>query len=124
MSSISNVLVVGAGLMGASVGLAAREAGMDVRILDIDDQRASEASRNTGLEVFNSNFVPDLICVATPPEQTAFEVLKAIRMFPQSTVIDIASIKTQSSCLGFASVLEQTVLYAHERGHHQKEHSF
>ena len=72
MSSISNVLVVGAGLMGASVGLAAREAGMDVRILDIDDQRASEASRNTGLEVFNSNFVPDLICVATPPEQTAF----------------------------------------------------
>lgn len=89
------LLVRGAGLMGASIGLAAREKGWEVRIDDVDTEATSISASVTGLPVMQEGFVPDLIVVAVPPASVAEVVLNAIRIYPQSIVIDIASVKTE-----------------------------
>lgn len=81
--------------MGCSVGLAAREAGLDVRIKDVDLDSSITASGLTGLEVLDDSFIPDLVVIATPPDLISSAVFEAFHFFPNCTVIDIASIKTQ-----------------------------
>jgi len=95
VTDISRVLVIGAGLMGSSIGLAAREVGLEVRIKDVDHASSVVAGDITGLELVDDSFVPDLVVIATPPVHIPAEVSGALRMFPQCTVIDIASIKSQ-----------------------------
>lgn len=89
------LLVVGAGLIGSSVALAARQAGWDTAIADDGLARSQRASEVTTLPVANSSFQPDLICVAVPPKSAAKVISEQIRLFPNATVIDVASVKAQ-----------------------------
>lgn len=107
---MTNVLVLGAGLMGASIGLAAREAGWTVRIRDVDDQSSQRSSALTGLDVAIDNFEPEIVVVATPPSTTASSIRQAIQLYPKSTVIDVASIKNEL-LLEVESFLDNNVQY-------------
>jgi len=81
--------------MGSSIGLACREAGWDVQLADKDAESTAKAASVTGIPASEPGFVPDVIVVAAPPSQVVQVISDAIRMHPQSTVIDIASIKTE-----------------------------
>lgn len=95
MSGQSRLLVRGAGLMGASIGLAAREAGWSVQVQDVDPGATAAAAQVTGLAELGEGFQPDLVVVAVPPESVAEVVIDSLRLYPQSIVIDISSVKTE-----------------------------
>lgn len=89
------LLIVGAGLMGSSIGLAAREAGWDVRLQDSSPELTAEAAAVTALKAVGEGFDPSVVVVATPPDSVAEAVRDAFRLYPRSIVIDIASVKAE-----------------------------
>ncbi|NOJ59860.1 prephenate dehydrogenase [Arthrobacter sp. 260] len=95
------VLIVGTGLLGASIGLGLRTRGIDVVLTDISPstQAVAEdigAGRSlTPVETLD----PELVVIAAPPDVTADLGIKALTEYPNAVVVDIASVK--------ASVLDQ-----------------
>ena len=87
------ILVMGAGLIGASIGLSARQVGHSVELRDIDAQSTQRAQTVTSLGDKVSE--PDLIVVAVPSHLVGQVVIEAIRSNPNSIVIDVASVKTE-----------------------------
>lgn len=93
-SSLPRILVVGAGLLGASVGLRWRSLGGTVHIRDASPTAAAiAADLGAGRLWAEDSSSPDIVVVATPPEVTAAEVLAALADFPDAVVTDVASIK-------------------------------
>lgn len=89
------LLVVGAGLMGASIALAADGAGWEVRVEDAAPDRAEQVTRMLPGGGAAPSGAPDLVCVAVPPSAVAACVLAALRDHPDATVLDIASVKAE-----------------------------
>ena len=89
------LLVVGAGLIGSSVALAANHAGWTVRIQDVDEPSTTKAAELTRLAAMEEDFRPEVVCVAVPPASAALEIVAALRQYPQATVIDVASVKAE-----------------------------
>ena len=88
--------VVGAGLMGTSVALAATRAGWDVDIVDVDEQRQIEAAQRLGTTPgFDPQAEPLVVCVAVPPTTVPHAVESALRTYVDATVIDLASVKNE-----------------------------
>jgi prephenate dehydrogenase len=92
---VTFVLVVGAGLIGGSIALAAREAGHEVQILEFDEKSTLEASKLLKIPTFSDNFEAEMIVVATPPNAVAQVIQEQQRLNPKATFIDVASIKTE-----------------------------
>lgn len=105
------VLVIGAGLLGASIGLGLSHRGYTVYISDIsptteavaEDIGAGTSLRALTREWQNKNgqdapdqleLTPQLVVVAAPPDVTADLVVRALADYPASFVIDIASVKS------------------------------
>jgi prephenate dehydrogenase len=93
-SAVRTVLVVGTGLIGASVGLALRARGHSVYLRDVDEERVREAERRGAGEA-DAGQPPDLVVVAVPPRSAAATVWEQLRATPDCTVCDTASIKVQ-----------------------------
>lgn len=96
------VLIVGAGLIGASIGLALTANGVPVRLRD-SSPSALALARDVGAgepEALDDD-APVLVVVAAPPDVTAGLVGAALHAFPRATVTDVASVK--------ASILEELV---------------
>ena len=90
-----SVRIVGAGLLGTSIGLALRKHDVDVIISDASPAAQNLAiSYGAGREEASSD-VPMLIIVCVPPESTSQIVLEELRNNPQATVTDVASVKKQ-----------------------------
>lgn len=94
--------VVGAGLIGTSVGLAAALAGWTVTFEDRDPAQAEHAQARLAAAtggpapaVVSPPSRADLVCVAVPPAATSAEVLRALESYPEATVIDVASVKSE-----------------------------
>lgn len=95
----AGVLVVGTGLLGTSVALALRQAGIDVRLRDVDPAALSEAVRrgagradgHTGDD--DSGQPASLAVVAVPPEITGDIVAELIATGAAEYVTDVASVK-------------------------------
>ncbi len=91
------VRIVGTGLMGASIGLALRKAGVPVTLADISPT-ARALARDLGageLAAPQSPVLePGLVVVAIPPDVTARVVAAELRAWPQATVTDVASVKS------------------------------
>ena len=103
------VLIIGSGLLGASVGLGLRALGVQVFVSDVSPTveavaqdigagtsvRAEAAQRGVcetqPAQVLTEQ--PQLVVVAAPPDVTAALVIEALGDFPEATVIDIASVK-------------------------------
>ncbi|GAA1352176.1 prephenate dehydrogenase [Falsarthrobacter nasiphocae] len=93
-ASLPSVLVVGTGLLGASVGLKWRSLGGAVYVRDQSPTAAAIAEDlGAGRLWKDGSDAPDIVVVATPPESTAESIVAALREFPDAVVTDVASIK-------------------------------
>lgn len=87
------VRIVGAGLLGASIGLALRERGVDV-ILDDVSPSALELAIDYGAgRVPNAADQPQLVVVCVPPDVVARVVAVELAAYPTALVTDVASVK-------------------------------
>ncbi len=101
------VLVIGTGLIGASIGLALASHGVDVRLRDASPT-ALALARDVGagrLEAADDD-APTLVVVAAPPDVTAGLVGAALHTFPDAVVTDVASVKAtiETELTGFATL--------------------
>ena len=88
------VHVIGAGLLGASIGLGLRERGITVTLEDASPTTVALATDyGAGRARLPSDPEPALVVVATPPDVTADVIERALRTFPTSVVTDVASVK-------------------------------
>lgn len=88
-----NIKIVGAGLLGTSLGLALTKHGITAQLADQSKANlrlAIEygAGQETGSE-------PDLIVVCVPPDMTAEVIARELEKHPNATVTDVASTKAQ-----------------------------
>lgn len=105
------VLVIGAGLLGASIGLGLSHRGYTVYISDISpttEAVAEDIGAGTSLRALTREWqgkdgqdaparlelAPQLVVVAAPPDVTADLVVRALADYSASFVIDIASVKS------------------------------
>ena len=87
------VLVVGTGLIGASVALSLRRAGIDALLSDVDAENlATAVGAGAGREVAESD-VPVLVVVAVPPRIAARVLADASAAYPTATLTDTTSVK-------------------------------
>ncbi|MFC3687477.1 prephenate dehydrogenase [Aquipuribacter hungaricus] len=118
MTVPGRVLVVGAGLVGTSVGLGLRPGGTDVLLADASPTVAAVAAdlgagrlpaggvhlgsgsgTDDGTDLdgppgpVREGDEPDLVVVAAPPDVTAGLVVRALRRYPRAVVTDVASTK-------------------------------
>lgn len=87
------VRIVGAGLLGTSIGLALTKQGIDVAITSKSSKSVDLAiSYGAGREV-RADDSPKLIVVCVPPQLTAQIIAEELIAFPDSVVTDVASVK-------------------------------
>lgn len=94
--------IVGAGLIGASIGLGLRAEGWPVTIADADPQ-AEALARSLGAGIALDGEVPQLVIIAAPPAITATLVVEALSSWPQAIVTDVASVKAPIAAAAAAS---------------------
>lgn len=88
---ISSVRIVGSGLIGTSIGLCLKSAGVAVEMVDTNADNANLAQdlvKSTQLTQ------PDLIIVAVPINANQDTVIKQLNSNPKSIVCDLASVKS------------------------------
>lgn len=90
-----SVHIIGAGLLGSSIGLALRAKGTAVTIEDISEAAAALAIDYGAGSAMQPGQQPDLVVVATPPDQAADVIAAALVRFPQAIVTDVTSVKWQ-----------------------------
>ncbi len=89
------VLVIGTGLLGASIGLGLRARGIDVVLHDTSPSAqavAEDIGAGRGL-LQGEAIEPELVVVAAPPDVTAGVIAAALADYPAAVVVDIASVK-------------------------------
>ncbi|MGK2308511.1 prephenate dehydrogenase [Cutibacterium sp. V970] len=88
------VLIVGTGLIGASIGRALVTAGMDVHLWDIDRANALVAAgRGAGQLDGLDDDAYRVVVVATPPAAVASTIVERLNRHPHAVVTDTASVK-------------------------------
>jgi prephenate dehydrogenase len=90
------VLVVGAGLLGTSIGLALRRAGVDVALDDVNAEHLRTASglgaANVRVEELERYGGPRVVVVAVPPDHLGEQVVRALES-STAVVTDVGSVK-------------------------------
>ncbi|HOC12744.1 MAG TPA: prephenate dehydrogenase [Propionicimonas sp.] len=91
---LSPALVIGTGLVGASVAHALTRAGVTVHLSDAVTSHARvAASRGAGTTTPPVAADVQLVVVAVPPHALAKVIAKSLRTFPNATVTDVGSVK-------------------------------
>ena len=91
---MTSVLIVGAGLVGTSLGLALTRAGMDVFLEDKKSSHAKvAASLGAGRAAPLRPTDVDVVVVAAPPAAIGRIVCRALDRFPAAVVTDVGSVK-------------------------------
>ena len=86
------VEIVGAGLLGTSVGLACRRAGIEVVLSDVSAEHVRTASGLGAGRPGTADDRPQLVVVAVPPDHLGAEVVAALRR-SDAVVTDVGSVK-------------------------------
>jgi prephenate dehydrogenase len=86
------VLVVGAGLLGTSIGLALRRHGVDVALRDVNPENLRIATTIGAGNRVEADLDPRLVVVAVPPDHLAEQVAAALTS-TGATVTDVGSVK-------------------------------
>jgi prephenate dehydrogenase len=89
------VLVVGAGLLGTSLGLALRARGVEVFLRDVNSEHLRTATGLGAGIAGSGSHEPQLVVVAVPPDLLSDQIRAALDEFPAAIVTDIGSIKTE-----------------------------
>ncbi|WIE62670.1 prephenate dehydrogenase [Curtobacterium sp. MCLR17_032] len=88
------VRIVGTGLLGASIGLALRDKGVEVVLDDVSPAALALAVDYGAGRPPAAGDEPELIVVAVPPDVTATVVERELRNHPNAVVTDVASVKS------------------------------
>ncbi|OYN86487.1 prephenate dehydrogenase [Parenemella sanctibonifatiensis] len=87
-------VVVGAGLVGASIGMALTAAGVSVQLVDLLPAHAQVAATlGAGKTTPHPPEQVELVVVAVPPDHIAATVMDALARWPRATVTDVGSVK-------------------------------
>ncbi|MFT4157867.1 MAG: prephenate dehydrogenase [Microbacterium sp.] len=89
------VRIVGAGLLGSSIGHALRAKGVDVVLSDTSPAQQRLAIDYGAGRAAAADDAPALIVVAVPPDVTADVVQAELERFPDAVVTDVASVKLE-----------------------------
>lgn len=89
------VRIVGAGLLGASIGHALRAKGLDVVLADNSPAQLRLAIDYGAGRAARADDVPALIVVSVPPDVTADVIEAELTQFPDAVVTDVASVKLE-----------------------------
>lgn len=96
-STTGPVLVIGSGLLGASIGLGLRHLGVSVYLRDSSpttEAVAQDIGAGRSVRAADGDVPePMLVVVAAPPDVVAELVVQALTDHPGATVLDIASVK-------------------------------
>jgi prephenate dehydrogenase len=87
-----SVRIVGAGLIGTSIGLALKAAGASVQFVDVDAK--AELLANDLVKSGKSEN-PDLVIIATPPSAFKTAIEREATLNPKAILMDIGSVKTK-----------------------------
>ena len=87
-----SVRIVGAGLIGTSIGLALKAAGASVQFVDVDAK--AELLANDLVKTGKSEN-PDLVIIATPPSAFKSAIEREATLNPKAILMDIGSVKTK-----------------------------
>jgi len=93
-AQLDPVLVIGAGLVGTSVGLALREQGIAVHLADTDPGHLSTAVARGAGEPSEPQDAA-LVVAAVPPERLGETLAAALQRWPHAVVTDVGSIKAR-----------------------------
>ena len=88
-----SVRIVGAGLIGTSIGLALKKIGVDVSIDDVSPANQRLAIDYGAGRKPAATDEPALIVVCVPPDVTVRAVLTELHAYPNAVVTDVASVK-------------------------------
>jgi prephenate dehydrogenase len=91
-TKLSSVRIVGAGLIGTSIGLGLVQRGIKVQMVDADPKAQSLANDLVGGEVV---VAPELVVLAMPTSQLTAVIGIENQLNPQSTFIDVGSVKSE-----------------------------
>ncbi|WP_175987504.1 prephenate dehydrogenase [Microbacterium tenebrionis] len=89
------VRVVGAGLLGASIGHALRAKGVDVVLADTSPAQLRLAIDYGAGRAARDDDSPSLIVVSVPPDVTADVIEAELTRYPDAVVTDVASVKLE-----------------------------
>jgi len=103
-----SVRIVGAGLIGTSIGLKLTELGAQIEIVDTDATREKIARELVGSKSARN---ADLVVLATPPAATLTVLKSEMATNTSATFIDVSSVKTnlQREVERFPAFMEQFV---------------
>ena len=89
--SFSTAKIIGSGLIGTSIALSLKAAGVSVQMQDLD----SNAER-LAMDLVHGSIIsdPDLVLVCASIDANLDLVLKSLKEYPRSIVIDISSVKS------------------------------
>lgn len=90
-----SVRIVGAGLLGTSIGLALTKLGVDVIVTDASPISASLAIDMGAGRAEAPDDNPKLVVVCVPPDVTASVVARELAAHPGAVVTDVASVKLE-----------------------------
>src|SRR5690625_7186161 len=85
---------MGTGLVGTSIGLGLRKAGLEVLLRDPSPSALAVAQDIGAGRALAEADQPGTVVVAAPPDVTGQEVIAALQRWPEAIVMDIASVKT------------------------------
>jgi prephenate dehydrogenase len=88
---INKIRIVGAGLIGTSVGLRLKTAGSAIEIIDTNPNAMKLAADLVKSEVIAD---PDLIIITVPVSANVKVVIDQLKSNPKSIVCDFASVKS------------------------------
>ncbi|GGF35177.1 prephenate dehydrogenase [Marmoricola endophyticus] len=108
---IGPVHVVGAGLLGTSVGLALSRAGETVWVSDVHDDNVRTAAGLGAGVALPEGAEPALVVVAVPPSVVGVEVVRALSAAPRAVVTDVGSVKAQPLAEVLSAVPEHVARY-------------
>ncbi len=111
------VLVVGAGLVGTSVALACRRAGLEVLLDDVSPAHLRTASGLGAGRPLSSADQPQLVVVATPPQHLATSIRSALQSFAGAVVTDVGSVKEAPLQMLLDADVSAVVLSRYVGGH-------
>ena len=89
------VRIVGAGLLGASIGHALSAKGIDVALADTSPAQLRLAVDYGAGRLATENDAPSLVVVAVPPDVTAEVIEAELARFPGAVITDVASVKLE-----------------------------
>ena len=87
---LTKVRIVGAGLIGTSIGLGLVQSGVTVEMVDTDSKSQDLAMDLVGGESITQ---PDLVIFALPSSRLSLVINQEYQLNPQSTFMDVGSVK-------------------------------